>query len=229
MYICTICSRAFNKRQNRWRHEKICEEKNAILLNNILDSSNIHINNSKNNSDNGTSINNSNINSNNNTINNNTINNNNTLNVAANDPKMRIFGNEDISHIVKIDRINDYERIARREPNQVIPTVVRDIYFNNEYPENQTVKIETIHGNVAMIRTGLPDQWEYVDRKDTINKMIRYSINATETGEIDTSDIPKYDTIVNNIYSETKPQYNSTVKSIDTILVIDLRKNKYIN
>ena len=221
MYICNICSRAFNNRQNKWKHEKICEEKKAKFLNNIVDNSKI-INNSKNNSDNGTSINNSNINCNNSTTINNT---NNTLNVAANNPKMCVFGEEDISHIVKIDRINDYERIARRDPSQVIPTVVKDIYFNNEHPENQTVKIEHIHGNVAMIRTGLPDQWEYVDRKETINKMIRYSINATETGEIDTSDIPKYDTIVNNFYSETNPQYNSTIKAVDTILVIDLRSS----
>lgn len=209
LYKCLYCNKIFNIRQSRWKHEKTCDKKISNIQTNIVD--NTH----------STSINNSNINSNNTTINNT---NNNTLNVAANSPKMCVFGEEDISHIVKLDRINDYERIARRDPNKVIPTIVQDIYFNREHPENQTVKIEHIHGNIAMIRVGLPDEWEYVDRKDTINKMVKKGINAAETGKIDYDNLPKYDALVDNYYSEVNPYYNSTVKAIDTILVIDLKK-----
>jgi hypothetical protein len=56
--------------------------------------------------------------------------------------------------------------------------------------------------------------------------MIKYGINAAETGNIDSDNLPKYDALVNNFYSEVNPHYNSTVKAIDTILLINLRKNK---
>lgn len=209
-HMCTKCSRTFNNRQNRWRHEKLCKERGQTATN-IINNSKI-IDNSKHNSDNKIT----NINSNNTT--------NNTMNLNQQTIVQRplcVFGEEDISHIVHIDRINDYERIARRDPGQVIPMVVRDIYFDREHPENHTIKIKNKHGNLAMIRVGLPDQWEYVDRKQTINQMIKKSINATETGEIDTTEAPKYESIVNDFYSERYPKYNSTVKSVDKVLVIE--------
>jgi len=205
-HICTRCGRNFNNRQNRWKHEKICryEPQNAT---NIVDNTNINSHNTTN------------INSNNTT--------NNTMNLNQQtiiQKPLCIFGEEDISHIVHIDRINDYERIARRDPSLLIPTLVKDIYFDKDHPENHTVRVKNKHGNLAMIRVGLPDQWEYVDRKETINKMVKKGINATETGEIDTTDAPKYESIVNDFYSERYPKYNSTVKSVDTILVLDLEQ-----
>jgi hypothetical protein len=216
IYKCYRCNRGFNSNQSRLYHEKQCQ---------ILDT---HIDNSMTNSNNVNSYNTINNNITNNNITNNNNNNNIVIATAPVEtvPKLCVFGKEDISYIVKLDRINDYERIARTNPNKVIPTIVQDIYFNKEHPENQTVRIENVHGNLAMIRVGLPDQWEYVDRKATINDMIKYGINAAETGNIDSDNLPKYDALVNNFYSEVNPHYNSTVKAIDTILLINLRKNK---
>ena len=216
IYRCYRCNRGFNSNQSRLYHEKQCQ---------VIDN---HIDNSVNNSNNINSYNTINNNITNNNITNNNNNNNIVIATAPVEtaPKLCVFGKEDISYIVKLDKINDYERIARSNPNKVIPTIVQDIYFNKEHPENQTVRIENVHGNLAMIRVGLPDQWEYVDRKATINDMIKYGINAAETGNIDSDNLPKYDALVNNFYSEVNPHYNSTVKAIDTILLINLRKNK---
>lgn len=205
--VCSSCNRSFNNRQTRWKHEKHCSGRETVI--NTINSNN------------------SSINSHNTT--NNTFNNNLTVNQHALVQKpLCIFGEEDLSYIVKVDMINDYERIARRDPSKVIPTVVKDIYFNSDHPENHTVRIENIHGNLAMIRVGLPDKWEYVDRRETIHNMIRTGINAMETGNIDIDNLPRYDILVNNYYSETNPQYNNTIKAVDTTLVIDLHKQKLL-
>ena len=198
--LCVNCNRLFNSRQARRYHQQNCTSQHVDIINSH-----------------------NNINS-HNTTNNNTTNN--TLNVnqpAIVQKPLCIFGQEDISYIVDIDRINDYERIARTDPNNVIPTVVKDIYFNSEHPENHTVRIETIHGNMALVRIGLPDQWKYVDRRETIHSMIKTGINATETGNMDTDNIPRFDTVVNNFYGENNPGYNNTIKSVDTLLNIELK------
>jgi DNA-directed RNA polymerase subunit RPC12/RpoP len=198
--LCVNCNRLFNSRQARRYHQQNCNSQHIDIINS-----------------------NNNINS-HNTTNNNTTNN--TLNV--NQPPivqkpLCIFGQEDISYIVSLDRINDYERIARTDPNNVIPTVVKDIYFNSEHPENHTVRVENIHGNMALVRIGLPDQWKYVDRRETIHSMIKTGINATETGNMDTDNIPRFDTVVNNFYGENNPGYSNTIKSVDTLLNIELK------
>ena len=210
---CSKCNKCFNSRQALWYHEKHCKE---IIVNaDSTGSGNINmVGNNNNNTVN------------NNTVNNTINNNNNTINNNINAPKLCIFGQEDISHIVTLDQINDYERLARRDPTKVIPTVVKDIYFNKDHPENHTVKIETIHGNLALVRIGLPDEWEYVDRKATISNMIKTGINATETGKMDTDNIPRFDNVVNCFYGENNPHYNNAIKSVDTLLIIDLHQQK---
>jgi hypothetical protein len=102
-YYCRTCNKKFNNYQNRWKHEKICKEKNKTSLTTISQCS--IINNTTN-------------------ITTNTLNNNITNNIVINS-----FGKENLSHLTKRDIIEmleqgfncDLEYISKVHQNPKIP------------------------------------------------------------------------------------------------------------
>jgi hypothetical protein len=111
-YKCKHCNREFNNYQNRWKHHKICKNKNQEIIekNDLINKSNIIENNGTiNNTNNGT------INNTNNITNNITINN---------------YGKEDTSYVSEKFMLNIIRRLIKNDESSkdIMPHLIKNIY-----------------------------------------------------------------------------------------------------
>ena len=109
---CDFCDRTFVTRSNKYHHMKICKEKLSDLKQLTINNNNNIINNTTNNITNNNNI-------------------NNTINIQLNN-----FGKEDTSYLSPDYLDKCYELGAPSIKNMVI-----SIYFDENHPENHTVKL----------------------------------------------------------------------------------------
>jgi hypothetical protein len=105
------------------------------------------------NSGGNTNISNNNSNSNNNTNSNNTININN-------------YGEEDTKYITSDYVLN----LLKFKPAKAIPELIKHTHFNDEYPENQNIKITNKKGPHIKIMKN--NKWELQNKEETITDLI---------------------------------------------------------
>lgn len=214
---CSYCSKEFSTRQARWKHQSSCKHNNINDKLNVPNNIEQQVN----------------INGNQNIVNkiekqvNNTnrietqINNNtNNLNFyASNGQPKRVFGDEDISYVVRPENIYRYREIAQSNAHKVLSAIATDIYCNDAYPHNHTVRINSIKGDTALTLSELPDKWQEISRVEVADKMARKCVNTLESSDMPIEDNPKYDAIVNDFYGDKEPNRSKTTSNMCSVLV----------
>jgi hypothetical protein len=207
---CSYCDREFNSRQARWTHQNRCRsiDNNKVPI--IEHQVNIG----------GNQI--------NNTNNIETqVNNTNNLNFyASNGQPKRVFGDEDISYVVRPENIYRYREIAQSNAHKVLSAIAKDIYCNDDYPHNHTVRINSIKGDTALTLSELPDKWQEISRVEVADKMARKCVNTLESSDMPIEDNPKYDTIVNDFYGDREPNKSKTTSNMCGVLVSHYKTQK---
>ena len=183
---CETCFKIFNSYQGKYQHKKnvicypppqsaepndLCEIKQCSTINNH-----------------GTITNNTNCSTNNNTINNNTYNI--TLNPFGSEDLWKIMQDKDVSEKIKWNLLNDDKyTIARAVP---------DVFFNDKYPENKTIKKLVKNDGMVEVHTG-NNQWETRLTKDTvstigkkINSILEYVVQNSSFSEKDRRKLSKF-------------------------------------
>ena len=97
-----------------------------------------------------------------------TINNhncNNTQNNTQNNVQLNNFGQENL------DMLTDkYMRKMIIYPYSAIPKMIKKIHFNDQFPENQNIRILNKKDNKLQIRNN--NKWEYVNKKEALESLI---------------------------------------------------------
>ena len=104
------------------------------------------------------------------------VGNNNITNIQQNNIIIRNFGEEDLSYLN-----NKFFKtlFVNNKPINTIPTIVKNIYFNYEHPENMNLKI--VNTNQPYINVYKEDKWQKQNKKDTINKIVNKNFNLIDT------------------------------------------------
>ena len=159
-FQCETCHKVFPCRQSRWKHKKnvtcspppspeTTEVFETRVSSSTIDNSNHH------------NIVNSNVNNNNNTYNFN-------LNSFGSEDVWKIMQDKDISERIKWNLLN--------ESKYAIARAVPEVFFNDKYPENKTIKKLVKNDGMVEVHTG-DNQWETRLTKNTIG-VIGSKINA---------------------------------------------------
>jgi hypothetical protein len=159
-YDCKHCNRHFNNYQNRWKHYKICKNKNIEIIENkntqIIETQNNNSQIIHNNTNNGTI---------NNTTNNITINN---------------YGDENKAFVSEAFMLRIISNIIKNDDKitEVIPHLIRNIHFNPCHKNNNNIKINNIRSPTAKVYKD--KKWIYVDKKKMLNETHDKSVKFTE-------------------------------------------------
>ena len=181
---CQYCDRTFTKRQNKWRHEKTCKEKESYTKEEvaeaeakaeakakakaeaesetwcaaIMNEKDKIIDELRNQIEKMLPK----LGNTNNTTNNNTYN---TIVINA-------FGNENLDYIQ-----GDFvKELVTRGPYSAIPKLLKEIHFNPEHRENNNIKILNRKEKYAKTYNG--KKWEYADKNLTLENMTDRAFNV---------------------------------------------------
>ena len=151
---CKVCLKMFTTQQGKWQHTRYVKCNPPIQQ--TINSNNI-----------------TNITNNNNNNNNTTNNNNNTINIRVD------FGNECLKRLC-----TDKEYMGKMVENinlgkYAIPKSIEEIYFNDKYPENQTLKKE--RKNDKMVSIQYNGKWETRFYEDIIDDLVKKTEEYHET------------------------------------------------
>ena len=157
IHQCDVCHKIFTTRQGKYEHRKRVKCKPITIpcqqqtINNVT---NHNIDNSVH------------------TITNNNLSNCNNQNVQIN-----VFGNEDLSYLLKDNEIIHRLRMYGKEGLYGLPKILDDVHFNNDRPENQTIIKPEEYGNTVLIKNSR-NEWEFREFEDVrdnlIDTMIKY-------------------------------------------------------
>ena len=84
-------------------------------------------------------------------------------------------------------------------PYTAIPKMIKKVFFNEQHPENNNIRMLNKKDNKLQIRKN--NQWEYVDKKDTVRQLIDdknchldkyYEDNKTKYSDIYTTRYQKF-------------------------------------
>jgi len=158
-YECIYCNKCYSTNSHMRRHEKTCKVKkdNEKKDNEIKELKEMVEKLLVNSDGNTITNNNTNNNSNNNTNSNNTIHN--TININN-------YGEEDTKYITSDYILN----LLKFKPAKAIPELIKHTHFNDEYPENQNIKITNKKGPHIKIMKN--NKWELQNREETITDLI---------------------------------------------------------
>ena len=165
--------------------------------------------------------NNRNIGSNNNN-NNNTNSNNTTNNTTNNIININNYGDENTKYITKDFIVN----LLKNKPFKAIPELIKHTHFNNDYPENQNIRLTNKKEPYVKIMKG--DKWELQDRKETITDLIdKQQMHLTEEnieGQIEVecnSNEKKNIERCNELYNEGDKDYMKRLYNESELIVIN--------
>lgn len=146
-FICEHCNKSFTQNCNRYRHQKICQQKhtNVQQQNTKTPTSTTYVNN--------------------NIVNNNIFNN--TLNIIIN---IKSFGEESLDHIT-----NEFIEKCMRSKFEGLKELVQQIHFSSEAPDNRNVRLKSLKNNLLEVVEG--NRWVIKDKNDVVDRMIHKSSN----------------------------------------------------
>jgi hypothetical protein len=110
----------------------------------------------------------------NNTINNNTnyvSNNSHNTNCNNQNVQINVFGNEDMSYLLKDKGIVHRLRMYGKEGLYGLPKILDDVHFNKDRPENHTIIKPEEYGNIVLIKNS-NNEWEFREFEDIRENMI---------------------------------------------------------
>lgn len=209
---CRYCQKSFSRKYGLTRHlDRRCKEKNKIMVdreevyNQLVDQlenkyqkqiqeMKDEISKLKNTKNTNNSINNGQImTGGENTINTGTIHTtNNTINLIA-------YGKEDFNNI----DMNVFKRAISQGYNS-IPALVKDLHFNENYPEYQNAYIPSHKDSAAMVYDGA--QWLLTDKNEVIDKMYDDKLDILEN---------KFEEFYDNLNDPIKKRFNRFLTDID--------------
>ncbi len=172
---CAKCGKEFNKRQNKWKHEKICKFNNNIDIKDIqiqeLQKKIIEIENSiKENHNNVTNI------------TNNTIISNNTFIIN----NLRPFGKENYESITE-----EFIKKNIRPSRILLYKLFKELHFNLNYPENWNFYISNTRSNTANVYRG--KKFEIEDKHESIKELVDNIIKFCKTFVVDLESLSDID------------------------------------
>ena len=111
------------------------------------------------------------------------------------------FGSEDLSHIT--DNIMTQ---LMSQPVSFVNRWVRNVHFNERYPQNMNIKIKNVKDNFYQIYNG--DTWRNVDKKKFLDYMVADILDQADTRRCsDDSGIELWKTLSNRL----KPVWMDTI------------------
>jgi predicted metal-dependent hydrolase len=171
--LCDFCSRSFSTRPNLKRHLKTCnvkkqnlEEENKILKEEVNILKALNLK--------------PNVSITNNT--NNQINNVQIHLTPWNNPTLP-------------ENVEKYYNEALKKLFLSVPTIIKQIHFNKDHPENHNISIKNMRSGIAKVYNG--KEWESMDEKDVIRTLI-----------------DDYESTLTNYASEKNPKYVEKMQKI---------------
>jgi hypothetical protein len=80
------------------------------------------------------------------------------------------------------ENVEKYYKEAVRKIFLAVPTLIKQIHFNNKFPENHNISITNMRSGVAKVYNG--KEWESMDEKEVINSLINdYENTLTDYAE----------------------------------------------
>ena len=146
IYKCKYCNKEFDKRHNKYYHQKNCN----IQLNDT------NINNITNNI------------TNNNIINNNNDNRNQTINIVVNN-----YNNDNLEYISEKFKNNLFNQLLLNNYSEPLSNLIENIKFNKNHKENNNVKITNIRSNIGFFYD--KDKWIAINKNQLLNDLCDYS------------------------------------------------------
>ena len=168
---CKYCNKVLSSYKNKWRHEKTCKKKEAIINNSnlyenkclLLEKQNKEL--TKIVEDLIKKVSKLEKNNNKKTNKNNKHNNNSFNTVKNNKIEINNYGSENIDYIT--------EKVFKRllnTPLSAIPKLIELKHFHPEHPENHNIKITNIHDKFAKIYKD--KKWLVKHKKDVIQELV---------------------------------------------------------
>ena len=155
--VCKYCDKCFKSKQWRQKHEvkcKITRDNQITKLNEKIKELEILVKSSKTSTTNNIDI----------------VNNNNTqINYFINN-----YGNEDISHITKMEFLKIFKMRKLS-----IPKFIEMVHFNKDVPQNHNVYISNYKDNYALIFSD--NKWKIIDKNEILRNLIFKSRDLLET------------------------------------------------
>ncbi len=157
-YTCNFCSKPFNYRQSKSRHEKICKHMDKIGTDKELLNKEV-INTINNN------INNGNINNTNNT---------NNINITVNN-----FSSDNTNYISDKFKNNILKYFENNNKFHIpIPKIVENLKFNPNHKENNNMKITNIKSDVGQKYEN--NKWTYCKKQDMLDEAHKIAVILVE-------------------------------------------------
>jgi hypothetical protein len=161
VYKCKYCNKEFDKRHNKFYHQKNCN----LNFDNKNNNNNDNKNNNNNNNDNNknTNIINTNI------INTNIINNNNNItNITINN-----YNNDNIDYISEKFKEKLFEYLSLKNYSFPLPLLIENIKFNSNHKENNNVKITNIRSKIGFYYDH--NKWIAINKNQLLEELCDYS------------------------------------------------------
>lgn len=93
------------------------------------------------------------------------------------------------------NNVDKYYNEALKKLFLSIPTLIKQIHFNNKFPENHNISITNMRSGIARVYNG--KEWESMNEKDVINSLIY-----------------DYENTLTDYAEENNPVYNEKIKKI---------------
>ncbi len=93
------------------------------------------------------------------------------------------------------DNIEKYYNEALKKLFLSVPTLIKQIHFNKDHPENHNICIKNMRSGIAKVYNG--KEWESMDEKEVINSLIN-----------------DYESTLEDYASENNPKYIEKIKKI---------------
>jgi hypothetical protein len=98
-------------------------------------------------------------------INNNSNNTTNTIN-TVNNVSLNNFGSEDVSYLS-----HEFLSYCLMNPKKGMPTLIENIHYNKDYPENHNVRCKSLKQNV--FEKYIDSEWRVCDTSNTLDELIK--------------------------------------------------------
>jgi len=162
-YICKVCNKSFDNKQNKYYHQKSC--KNTPI---IKDTTNETINKTL-----GETV----GITNNIITNNTTINNTNCNNTNCNNKTIIInnYKNDNLEYISDRFKDNLFKNLLDNEKYNVpLPKLIENIKFNSNHKENHNIKIKSDRSKIGFCYD--QNKWKAINKNELLDELCDYSL-----------------------------------------------------
>ena len=159
------------------------------------------------------------------------VNINNTTNNNKTNIHFNIYNEENLDYIT-IQKGNDLNRMATKQPFRLIPYLFTKAFLNIDHPENRTLKLENDRQDIVMIRTGInPEKWDYANKDEVIEDKTDQVVDAIHNSNIDYESDSEFAQIFDDVQEKRKnnSNYIKNKKAINNALIMDQMRRKKTN